>query len=584
MGKTFETKRRIIDLLKDGHKTPTEIYKTLGLAPSTVSQHLKELANMGKVEELYDEHFKNIKYYKISENAPVTIRTGSPNSIKYLVGAVVLLAILAVAFIAVQVNNRSGAIAQNNTAYLSGSQYVQISLTDPPHVPNGTTSLYINYSGLELLVAGSAGTKWIDVNSSGSVDLMGLINASKVIGNANISANTTLKSVRFDITNATITVDGSTYPVALQDNHLVANVSSSSNSTNSTVLLDLSPTVAVAYTNSSPVFVMVPSICAVRIPGIQGRGAPHTKPLNNTEKYMISRTTPNITITSVSLSTVDNVTTLSVAVKDNSNESVYLNHISIFGNANISSNLSLYAAALRLPHMPVQINEPAQRFDSYSNMPGIAVGSGVVAKMNPGMPSNFHLDSGELNEIINGINVSQGWSANASWNNATWNGPQFGNGFNLNDGANLTIITKLNLTNGEISQLVDRAISARQMNLRISNFNAIDFIISQNGTLMLPPPPPEPCDGTQINASANSGARVTIFHVSDMDTCVNEYVPMFNQQGYNLSSGQSATFKFTGSVSFADGKIAVGFRPGTKYEVAVTGGDGAFATANVIAG
>ena len=55
MGKTFDTKRKILGMLRSGPKTPSEIWRELSLAPSTVSQHLKELRDMGEIEEGYDE-------------------------------------------------------------------------------------------------------------------------------------------------------------------------------------------------------------------------------------------------------------------------------------------------------------------------------------------------------------------------------------------------------------------------------------------------------------------------------------------------------------------------------------------------
>jgi DNA-binding transcriptional ArsR family regulator len=68
MKKRYETKKATLELLSVRSKTLTELSRELGLAPSTVSQHLKELVAMGAVVRVENEHVKKWKYYqKVSD-------------------------------------------------------------------------------------------------------------------------------------------------------------------------------------------------------------------------------------------------------------------------------------------------------------------------------------------------------------------------------------------------------------------------------------------------------------------------------------------------------------------------------------
>ncbi len=64
MGKTFETKARIIELLKKQKMTLAELSSELKLSKATVKQHLDELKSAGSIEEEDNSYFKRLKYYK----------------------------------------------------------------------------------------------------------------------------------------------------------------------------------------------------------------------------------------------------------------------------------------------------------------------------------------------------------------------------------------------------------------------------------------------------------------------------------------------------------------------------------------
>jgi DNA-binding transcriptional ArsR family regulator len=68
MTATYQTKREILQLFQNGRPlTLTDISAQLGLAASTVSQHLTELRTMGAIQEVDRQGTKKWKYYKLSE-------------------------------------------------------------------------------------------------------------------------------------------------------------------------------------------------------------------------------------------------------------------------------------------------------------------------------------------------------------------------------------------------------------------------------------------------------------------------------------------------------------------------------------
>ncbi len=69
MSRTFETKAMMLESLRAGRKTVTQLSKELGLSKATVSQHIAELRRMGEVIEDDNSHFRRIKYFRLSSGS-----------------------------------------------------------------------------------------------------------------------------------------------------------------------------------------------------------------------------------------------------------------------------------------------------------------------------------------------------------------------------------------------------------------------------------------------------------------------------------------------------------------------------------
>ena len=105
MSRTGETKSNILKLLGQKNRTLSEISSDLGLAPSTVSQHLQELEISGAIEEVENEHIRKWKYYRLNPNykdnegfiGAVNRRVANSRMFYYVLG---IFAIVAIAYFA----------------------------------------------------------------------------------------------------------------------------------------------------------------------------------------------------------------------------------------------------------------------------------------------------------------------------------------------------------------------------------------------------------------------------------------------------------------------------------------------------
>jgi hypothetical protein len=250
------------------------------------------------------------------------------------IGIVVVLIILgAVAVL-------SGHYAPTSTTTSSSGQQAPVLLTDPAVVPTGTTALVVTYSSLKVHTSGASGTGWVDASGNGTINLLNLVNTTELIGKASISANSTIDMISFNVTSATIMINGTTSNVTLPNHVITAHITGNSKvNATSGVLLDLSPTIAAIYTSNSTIFVMVPSVRAIVI-GARNVSISSSvgtrETLNASDRKDLEDIRSNISIVSSSVSFSGNSTDVTVTVKDNSNSSVVLKHVLIFGNYSVA--------------------------------------------------------------------------------------------------------------------------------------------------------------------------------------------------------------------------------------------------------
>jgi hypothetical protein len=270
MSKHGSTKQVIVDLISKGTNNLSEICKELDLRPSTVSKHIHDLEDSGVIVQKENPHIKKWKYYAVvgkedsRDGAQIGIYENLvKNRYKVILPVFVLIFVL-------------GSFVFFYTKSVSNI-YIPVSMTDPPQVPVGTQSLYINYSSVSVQTYNDGAQQWISINTSGRINLMSIINTSQIIAELGIKPGSSINAARFNITSASITINNVTFPVMLSDRQAYAtlNIKNKVN-LSSGVLLDFYPVVIPYYENNTTRFVMLPSLSAMvgRNPLFEGNRAP----------------------------------------------------------------------------------------------------------------------------------------------------------------------------------------------------------------------------------------------------------------------------------------------------------------------
>ena len=153
----------------------------------------------------------------------------------------------------------------------SGSLVLQIH--DPPNVPPGVTAVYITYVDIWI---GSSDGGLIDLNQSGTINLMTVVNFTQTIVNAKVQAGT-FDTIVMNISSVLVTWNSANYSASITNDLLMVPTVGDLNVSNlgtTGAVIDISPTIIQhVVTNStggqSPSFVMVPSANAYVVPSDQ---------------------------------------------------------------------------------------------------------------------------------------------------------------------------------------------------------------------------------------------------------------------------------------------------------------------------
>jgi len=482
-----------------------------------------------------------------------------------IVGLIILIALVYV----VIVSTKPAVTYATTTISPAVSGYsVLLQLTDPPEVPNGTQSLNITYSNVYVHITGPNATRWVSANTSGKLDLLTIVNISKTIGSVVIPKNTTIDMMKFNITSASISINNTAYPVALPNSTVLVHIAGRVNAS-STLLADLSPTVVTIVTNSStPVFVMVPSVKAVIIPGIsQSAKSTGYSPVNESIRERLEHVKPNITITSASISSTGNDTSISLTVKNNANTSVVLRSVLIFGNEsmhvyfNFTNPLGGFGFGHDNRPMPAVPTPPTFGMNT-STIGTIANSISSIISTNISSFNSLNLSKINANTIgiaqhmLGGMNLNESDIqdfVNEAEHRHVFNATAMQNIIrNITHNSSLSIPALEHMNESQIEELINRTIIAHRMEIEHEHFRVVNFLILSNGTLAAP------------------------FSMLDAE---NEYY----RSGYAIAPGSTATLKFNGELTIGNSNVVVTFNNGEVYKIVIAGEEGARATTNVIA-
>ena len=343
MSKLFESKKRIIDLVKEKPMTMTQISEKLGLGQSTTNQHIKELLKIGAIKEIENPYSRKWKYYEYNRGFEKRLEDNGYNVAKVRAFAVGILAIIAIAVISIFLFNSRAPVSPGNYSTIPpsfNSQYSNsstqgnfvVQLTDPPLVPPGTSSLMIRYSSVGLLYANSSAFKYFNVSST--ADLLNLTNVTKTIAILNVKNYSMIKTLRLNITSANITINNSTYNVTVPQGYVEAQLNSSSNSSIGGALINMNPTIVRIYSqNNESIFVMVPNVKAIFIGRSEAASARSIGYVERISPDIIRRIRSNssIMITNATLVSSGNSTMMSIGVKNTGNTTVNLTNMQLNG-------------------------------------------------------------------------------------------------------------------------------------------------------------------------------------------------------------------------------------------------------------
>ena len=342
MSKLFESKNKILDLIKSKPMTASQISEKLGLGQSTVNQHVKELLRLGAIREIDNPYSRKWKYYEYNRSFEKSMEDHGYNMAKIRTIGMGIIALAVIAVIILVINGDRILVPPNipspnatTTQAVSGiptANAFVVQLSDPPLVPSGTNSLVIYYSSIGILYKGSSTFKYFA--AEGSANLLNLTNSTQTIAVLNISDRSNVSAIRLNVSSAYITIDNSTYNVTVPSGQIDAGINGTYNSSVKGTLLSLNPTIVRIYsqTNQS-IFVMVPNVKAIFI-GDTEVGA--TAVIGHIEKIspVISRilqSNSSIEITNATIMSEGNATAISIGVRNTGKSTVNLTSMQLEG-------------------------------------------------------------------------------------------------------------------------------------------------------------------------------------------------------------------------------------------------------------
>lgn len=147
---------------------------------------------------------------------------------------------------------------------------------DPPNIPVGITHVYIFYSAIEAQTIFQDNSVWVNVASSGVVDILSVLDLSLTLGSARVPIGT-YEQVRFSIANATVTFGGQNYTASVPMNQIVVSLSNGGTvvQTDSSAgfVIGVTPTVLVSSSSGKQLFQIVTAVQGVSIPSNSWNGS-----------------------------------------------------------------------------------------------------------------------------------------------------------------------------------------------------------------------------------------------------------------------------------------------------------------------
>jgi hypothetical protein len=236
-------------------------------------------------------------------------------------------------------------LSRTNTGILA------LQITDPPVAPAGVTKVVIQYSDIYAHVANSEGEHggWYKVAGAGSIDLMSVVNVSQTLGATPVPIGT-YNGIKFNVTSATVTYNGTTYPATVPHGWIGVPIKgegiSVTESADAGVVIDMAPTIIMSNENGNIHFIIMPIVRGYPVPGAFHKEYEHpgTKVSKEQESFIYHDEDEDMGQIAISSATLHG-TSLSVSVKNIGRNNVTLTHVFLSGlsqYALTSGNMTIY--------------------------------------------------------------------------------------------------------------------------------------------------------------------------------------------------------------------------------------------------
>jgi hypothetical protein len=169
-------------------------------------------------------------------------------------------------------------IGLGTNAGLSSEGTVAVLLTDPPTVPENVSAVYIQYNQVQAHIANAGNQSgWHPLTGFGEINLMSIVNVSQTIASSKLPAGK-FTGFRFNVTGIIVTYSPNPAVQKAQNytgmtihgrNTLYVSIPGGINvvaAQTSAALIDLTPTILLAGTQSDPTFIFIPSARGYVIP------------------------------------------------------------------------------------------------------------------------------------------------------------------------------------------------------------------------------------------------------------------------------------------------------------------------------
>lgn len=243
MTKTWDTKKKILDLLSKKRMTLTDISKELNLAPSTVNQHIKELLSADAITQVDNPYVVKWKYYEINPSfrgieamkaprmALSTPFLNVSNPTFKIIPILIAIAVVA-AFIFEFGGGIFGGTASTTAGAFAASIPASATLFSISDAPTTSAVSAVNITVSNATIHSQTTGKWYTILSTPKkFNLVTLRNISAALATANIPAGN-YDEIVLEVTNASAVVNNQSTNVFLPsgDLKIFGNFSITSNS------------------------------------------------------------------------------------------------------------------------------------------------------------------------------------------------------------------------------------------------------------------------------------------------------------------------------------------------------------------